>query len=90
LIIVRIPKRVARRWVARHEKDGLDEPKLIMFIRAQYEFGNYERTEEGLLLFVMRFQRRGGKPMKAELWVRERKVNELVELILVRGHVEPI
>jgi len=27
-------------------------------------------------------------PMKANLWVRERKVDDLVELILIRGHAE--
>ena len=90
MIIVRIPKRLARRWVAKHERDGLDEYKIALFIRVQYELGNYEQTEEGLLLFTLRFQKRGGRPMRALLWVRERKLNELVELILVRGHAEPL
>ena len=25
LIIVRIPKRIAKQWILKHEKDGLDE-----------------------------------------------------------------
>jgi hypothetical protein len=28
LVMVRIPKRIARQWVLRHEKDGLDEYKI--------------------------------------------------------------
>ena len=81
---------MAKGWIARHERDGLDEHKLIHFIRMQYKLGNYERTEEGLLMFVFRFQKRSGRPMKAILWVRERKLNELVELVLVRGHAKPL
>ena len=33
---------------------------------------------------------RGGQPMKTSLWVRKRKINDLIELILVRGHVEQL
>lgn len=51
---------------------------------------NYERTPEQLLLFTMRFQKRGGQPMKADLWVRERKTDGLVELILIRAHAGPL
>jgi len=28
--------------------------------------------------------------MKASLWVREKKTNKLVELILIRAHAEPL
>ncbi|GEM_PF-4107596 len=28
--------------------------------------------------------------MKASLWVREKKTNELVKLILIRAHAEPL
>jgi len=88
LIMVRIPKRVAKQWVLRHERDGLDEYKISIFLKLQYGLQHYERTPEHLLLFTMYFQKRGGQPMKANLWVRERKVDDLVELILIRGHAE--
>lgn len=88
LIIVRIPKKIAKEWISRHERDGLDEYKISIFLKLQYELQNYERTPEHLLLFIMRFQKRAGQPMKANLWVREIKINDLVELILIRGHVE--
>jgi len=38
----------------------------------------------------MHFQKRGGQPMKADLWVREKKIDDLVELILIRGYAEPL
>ena len=88
LIIVRIPKKVAKQWILRHERDGLDEYKISIFLKFQYELKHYEKTPEQLLLFAMRFQKRGGQPMKANLWVRERKINDLVELILITGHAE--
>jgi len=88
LIIVRVPKRIAKQWLLRHERDGLDEYKISIFLKLQYELQHYEKTPEHLLLFTMRFQKRGGKPMKANLWVRERKINDMVELILIRGHAE--
>ena len=74
LIIVRIPRRIAKRWVLRHEKDGLDEYKISIFLKLQYEMRNFELTPENLLLFAMRFQKRGGQPMKADLWVRKRRL----------------
>lgn len=88
LTLVRIPKKIAKQWILKHEKDGLDEYKISTFLKRQYELKNYERTPEHLLLFTMRFQKRGGQPMKANLWVRERKINDLVELILIRAHAE--
>jgi hypothetical protein len=90
LVIVRIPKKIAKKWLSRHEKDGLDEYKISIFLKLQYELQNYESTPERLLLFTMHFQKRGGQPMKANLWVRERKINDVVELILIRAHVEPL
>jgi len=90
IIIVRISKKVEKQWVLRHEKDGLDEYRISFFLKLQYELNNYERTPEQLLLFNMRFQKRGGQPMKADLWVREGKIDNLVELILIRAHAEPI
>ena len=90
LIIVRIPRKIAKRWVLRHEKDGLDEYKISIFLKLQYEMRNFELTPENLLLFTMRFQKREGQPMKADLWVRERKINDVVELILIRAHAEQL
>ncbi|MGQ9726871.1 MAG: hypothetical protein ACUVQL_07075 [Candidatus Bathycorpusculaceae bacterium] len=90
LVIVRIPKKIAKQWVLRHEKDGLDEYNLSIFLKLQYELKNYELTPEHLLLFTLRFQKRGGQPMKADLWVRERKINDVVELILIRAHAESL
>ena len=90
LVMVRIPKKVERRWILRHERDGLDEYGISVFLKLQYGLQHYERTAEQLLLFTMRFQKRGGQPMKADLWVRERKIDGLVELILIRAHVEPL
>ena len=89
-MMVRIPKRIAKQWISRHEKDGLDEYKISLFLKLQYELQNYESTPEHLLLFTVRFQKRGGQPMKVDLWVRERKINDLVELVLIRGHAEPL
>jgi hypothetical protein len=88
LVIVRVPKGVAKQWVLRHERDGLDEYNISIFLKLQYELQNYEMTPEHLSLFTMRFQKRGGQPMKANLWVRERKINDVVELILIRAHAE--
>jgi hypothetical protein len=78
LVIVRIPKKIAKKWLSRHEKDGLDEYKISIFLKLQYELQNYELTPERLLLFAMNFQRRGGQPMKANLWVRERKIDDVM------------
>jgi hypothetical protein len=90
LIIVRIPKRVEKQWVLRHERDGLDEYRISVFLKLHYGLQHYERTPENLLLFTMHFQKRGGQPMKADLWVREKKIDDLVELILIRGHAESL
>jgi hypothetical protein len=90
LVIVRIPRKVERQWVLRHEKDGLDETGISVFLKLQYELQHYEKTAEELLLFVMNFQKRGGQPMQAELWVRERKFEDIVELILIRAHVKSL
>jgi hypothetical protein len=89
-VIVRIPRKVERQWVLRHEKDGLDETGISVFLKLQYELQHYEKTAEELLLFVMNFQKRGGQPMQAELWVRERRLDGIVELILIRAHVESL
>jgi uncharacterized protein YciU (UPF0263 family) len=78
LVIVRIPKKIAKKWLSRHEKDGLDEYRISIFLKLQYELQNYELTPERLLLFTMNFQRRGGQPMKANLWVRERKIDDVM------------
>lgn len=88
LIMVRVPKKIAKHWVLKHEKDGLDEYKISIFLKLQYELQNYELTLDNLLLFIMHFQKRGGQPMKASFWVRERKTNDIVELI--RAHAEPL
>jgi len=97
MIIVRISKRLARRWVAKHERDGLDEYKIALFIRVQYELDNYEQTEEGLLLFTLRFQKRGDRPMRAmtayamyvdHLLIAEEPLKELEERALAKGEVE--
>ena len=90
LIIVRIPKKIAKQWILRHERDGLDEYKISIFLKLHYELQNYEVTSENLLLFNMHFQKRGGQPMKASLWVRERKIDDVVELILIRAHTESL
>ncbi len=89
-VIVRIPKKVEQQWVLRHERDGLDEYGLSVFLKLQYELNHYERTVDQLLLFEMTFQKRGGQAMNAMLWVRERKIDDLVELILIRAHAEPL
>jgi len=90
-IIVRFPKRLMKRWIAKHERDGLDEWRLASFIKSQYAMGSYNRLCEDTILFKFRFQKRGGRPMRASLWVRERKINgELVELVVFRGHVESL
>jgi hypothetical protein len=90
LVMVRFPKKIAKQWVLRHERDGLDEYNISIFLKLQYQLQNFELTPEHLLLFSMRFQKRGGQPMKAALWVRERKINGVVELILIRAHAEPL
>ena len=90
LIIVRIPKRIAKQWILKHEKNGLDEYNISIFLKLQYELGNYDLTPEGLLLFTMRFQKRGGQPMRAIFWVRKKKINDVAELILIRAHAEQL
>lgn len=88
--MVRIPKKVERQWILRHERDGLDEYDISVFLKLQYELQHYEKTDDQLLLFVMTFQKRGGQAMQAKLWVRERVIDDLVELILIRAHAEPL
>ena len=90
LVMVRIPKKITKQWILKHERNGLDEYKISTFLKLQYELKHYERTPEHLLLFIMHFQKRGGQPMKANLWVRKRKINDLVELILIRAHAEQL
>lgn len=87
--IVRIPKRLKKHWVDKHEKNGINEWKLISFIKTQYMLELYEQ-EEDVLIFKMRFQKRGGQPMRATLWDRKKEFNGIVELILFKGHVEPL
>jgi len=89
-VIVRIPKKIAKQWILRHERDGLDEYKISTFLKFHYELQNYEHTPESLLLFNMHFQKRGGQPMRASFWVREKKLNDIVELILIRAHAESL
>lgn len=90
IVFVRVSKRLVASWVARHEKDGIDEWKLATFVRSQYQIGSYDRIETDLILFRLRFQKRGGVVMTATLWVRERKHNGMVELVIYKGHVEPL
>ena len=68
----------------------MDEYGVSVFLKFQYELQHYEKTEEQLLLFAMNFQKRGGQPMQAQLWVRERKIDSIVELILIRAHAQPL
>lgn len=91
MIIVRISKKLKQRWIAKHEKNGLDEWRLASFVKSQYALHGYNRLNVDLILFRFRFQKRGGQPMRASLWVREKKINGgIIELIMFRGHVEPI
>ncbi len=90
LVIVRVAQKLATAWLARHEKDGLNEWKLSSFVRSQYAFGAFDRAEEAILVFRLRFQKRGGSLMTATLWVRERRHNGIVELVIYKGHVEQV
>ena len=91
LVIVRIPKKLEQHWIAKHEKDGLDEWRLTSFLKSQYLLGSYERVNGDELLFKLRFQKKGGQVMRAHLWVREKKISdEIIELIVFRGHVTPL
>jgi hypothetical protein len=87
LIFVRVPKRIATKWVAKHRKDGLDEYKLIQFVETQYALGSFERVEVGLLRLTLTFRKRTRQPLQATLWVRERDIEGVRELILIRTHV---
>jgi len=52
---------------------------------SQYLLGSYERSNEDELLFKFRFQKKGGQEMSADLWVREKKINdEIIESIVFR------
>ncbi|RLI46286.1 hypothetical protein DRO69_03455 [Candidatus Bathyarchaeota archaeon] len=91
LIIVRISKKLKQRWIAKHEKNGLDEWRLASFVKSQYFLCGFDRLGEEVLLFKFRFQKKGGQPMRATLWVRKKKINGgIVELIVFRGHVESL
>lgn len=91
LVIVRISKKLKKHWIAKHEKNGLDEWRLASFVKSQYFLRGYDRLSGDMLLFKFRFQKKGGHPMRATLWVREKKINGgIVELIMFRGHVEPL
>ncbi len=45
LIIIRLARRLATTWLARHEKDGIDEWKLSSFVRSQHALGSFEKPE---------------------------------------------
>ncbi len=83
-------KKLGKSWVAKHEKDGLDEWKISAFIRSQYLLGGFERVESDVAVFRLRFQKREGTVMKATLWARERKHNGIVELVVYKGHAEQV
>ncbi len=82
-------KKLGKAWVARHERDGLDEWNISAFVRSQYLLGSFERSEPGVAVFQLRFQKRG-VVMKATLWARERRHNDIVELVIYKGHAEPV
>jgi hypothetical protein len=90
LVIVRVAQKLATEWLARHERDGLNEWKLSSFVRGQYALGVFDRVEGNVLVLRLRFQKRGGSLMTATLWVRERKHNGIVELVIYKGHVERV
>jgi hypothetical protein len=90
LVMVRVAQKLATAWLAKHEKDGLNEWKLSSFVRSQYALGAFDSVEVDILVFRMRFQKRGGSLMTATLWVRERKHNGIVELVIYKGHVEQV
>lgn len=90
-VIIRFSKKLKKSWIVKHEKDGLDEWRIAAFIKSQYILGSYTRLEANLILFKLRFQKRGGQLMKASLWVREKEINGgMVELVVFRGHAEPL
>lgn len=89
-VIVRVAKKLGKSWVAKHEKDGLDEWKITTFIRSQYVLGSYDRVEQDVAVFRLRFRKGGGSVMQATLWARERKQNDIVELVVYKGHAEPV
>jgi len=90
LVIVRVAKKLGKSWVARHEKDGLDEWKIATFVRSQYMLGSFERTEPDIAMFRFRFRKGGGHLVQATLWARERKQDGISELVIYKGHVEPV
>jgi len=90
LVIIRLARKLATTWLARHEKDGINEWKLSSFVRSRYTLGSFDRVEPDVLVFRLRFQKRGGTVMAATLSVRERKHNGIVELVVYKGHVEPV
>ncbi len=68
----------------------MDERKIAIFVRSQYILGSFERTEGDVDVFRLRFRKGGGSLMQATLWARERKQYGIVELVVYKGHVEPI
>jgi len=89
LVIVRVALKLATEWLARHERDGLNEWKLSSFCKVAV-WGVFDRVEGNVLVLRLRFQKRGGSLMTAALWVRERKHNGIVELVVYKGHVEQV
>ena len=66
LIIVRVAQKLATEWLARHERDGLNERKLSSFVRSQYALGVFDRVEGSVLVLRLRFQKRGGSSFLSE------------------------
>lgn len=89
-VIVRIGKKLGKSWVARHERDGLDEWKILAFVKSQYVLASFERIESDIAVFRFRFRKGGGNLMQATLWARERKEYNITELVVYKGHVEPV
>ena len=90
LVIVRVAKKLGKSWVARHQRDGPDEWKIATFVRSQCMLGSFERTEADIAMFRFRFRKGGGKLVQATLWARERKQYGIVELVVYKGHLEPV
>ncbi|MDH5451284.1 MAG: hypothetical protein OEX77_10390 [Candidatus Bathyarchaeota archaeon] len=58
--------------------------RISSTLESQYLLGSYERSNEDELL-KFRLQKKGGQEMRADLWVREKKINdEIIELIVFR------
>jgi hypothetical protein len=50
VIMVRIPKKVEKQWVLRHEKDGLDEYGISVFLKLEYGLQNFERMPDQFII----------------------------------------